>query len=335
MEKKQSDNILSLHGDEKKKKVFRSIIKELFPVELLIKIDEISRQHDIDNNSKTPEIIELLHQYNVPFEPLGNGTNRYGILVNGYVVKIALDRMGKIDNQREFKYSKMLYPSVVKVYECATTGLVATFEYVTIFTLDDFYSYQEEMRPILREISENFLVGDIGISTDNYVNWGIRNDESICILDFAYIYSLSYKGFKCTCEDEGTLQFDNDFVFLKCPMCGKKWSFSDIRKRISKADEINEIGDISKIGYILHKSEEILVENPEFSPHDFKKPKKNRKDKHNNHKGHTVTYDTSEEGQKNALEKLNNIMEEYKNEQEKKTHGKQNCKSRRSFGGIK
>lgn len=321
MEKKQSDNI-TLHTYEKKKKVFRSIIKELFPVELLIKIDEISRQHDIDNNSKTPEIIELLREYNVPFEPLGNGTNRYGILVNGYVVKIALDRMGKIDNKREIKYSKMLYPSVVKVYECVTTGLVAVFEYVTIFTLDDFYAHQEDMREILSEISQNFLVGDIGVSTDNYVNWGIRSDGSICILDFAYIYSLSYKGFKCTCEDEGTLQFDNDYVYLKCPMCGKKWSFSDIRKRISKADEINEIGDITKIGYILHSGEEKLEEIPEFSPHDFENHKKKKKSDVHKPQSMSDIYDTSAEAQKRALEKLNKMMEEYENEQEKKTHRK-------------
>ena len=230
--------------------------------------------------------------------------------------------MGKIDNKREIKYSKRLYPSVVKVYECATTGLVAAFEYVTIFTLDDFYSYQEDMRPILREISENFLVGDIGISTDNYVNWGIRSDGTICILDFAYIYSLSYKGFKCTCEDEGTLQFDNDFVFLKCPMCGKKWSFSDIRKRISKADEINEIGDITKIGYVLHKAEEKLEEIPEFSPHDFKKPKKKKSKHEHNRQVEHVDYDTSEEAQKRALEKLNKMMEEFENEQKKKTRRK-------------
>lgn len=313
MEKKQSDKAF-LHDDEKKIKAFRSIIKELFPVELLIQMDEISRQHDIDNNSKTPEIINLLRQYNVPFEPLGNGTNRYGILVNGYVVKIALDRMGKIDNQREFKYSKRLYPSVVKVYECATTGLVAVFEYVTIFTLDDFYSYQEDMRTILKEISENFLVGDVGISTDNYVNWGTRGDGTICILDFAYIYSLSYKGFKCTCEDEGTLQFDNDVVYLKCPMCGKKWSFSDIRKRISKADEINEIGDITKIGYILHSAEEKLEENPEFSPQDFKKPKEKKpKHTHNNHNHHDG-YDVTRKEQEDALGYINKLMEEFKNE---------------------
>ena len=149
----------------------------------------IADSYDVDNNTKTADIIELLNKYNVPFSPLGNGTNRYGILIDGYAVKIALDRAGKTDNKREFKYVKKLYPYVVKVFECLETGLIAVTEYITIFSLDDFYDNQEEMRKILKDISSNFLVGDIGISTDNYVNWGIRSDGSIAILDFAYIYS--------------------------------------------------------------------------------------------------------------------------------------------------
>ena len=291
---------------ERKTKVFRSLIKKYFPVDLLIQLDEITRQYDIDNNSKTPEIIKLLNDYAVPFEPLGNGTNRYGILIDGYAFKIALDRAGKIDNQREFKYSKAMYPAAIKVNEVTTTGLLSGFEYVSIFTLDDFYRYQEQMRAILREISRNFLVGDIGISSNNYVNWGIRNDGSICILDFAYIYSLSYKGFKCTCDDEGILQFDNDFVYLKCPMCGKKFSFSDIRKRISRADEAAEIGDISELGYILHNAEEELEENPKFSPHDFPKKKKKLKNKRTHVKA--AEHDITEEEQSEALDRLNRSL---------------------------
>ena len=88
-----------------------------------------------------------------------------------------------------------------------------------------------------------------------------------------YIYSLSYKGFYCTCEDEGTLTFDRDFNFLVCPFCKKKWSFGDIRKRITKQDEIDEIGDIMKLGYVLGKEEEEHPIDPEKSPVKVKKKK--------------------------------------------------------------
>ena len=262
--------------EEQSKKTFRSLIKKYFPVELLIKIDILTETYDVDNNTKTKDIINLLNEYNVPFSPLGNGTNRYGILIDGYAVKIALDRMGKIDNKREFKYTKKLYPSVVKVYECLETGLIAVTEYITIFSLDDFYDRQSEMRDILEEISRSYLIGDIGISTNNYVNWGTRNDGSIAILVFAYIYALSYKGFQCTCEDEGMLEFDKDYVYLICPFCKKKWEFKDIRRRITKQDEINEIGDIMELGYILKSEEEVHEVDPTKSPVKQKKKKKKK-----------------------------------------------------------
>ena len=258
-------------------KVFRSLIKKYFPNELLLELEEISLMHDIDNNGKTPFIIEALNKYNVPYTTLGNGTNRYGILVDGFAVKIALDKMGHTDNKREFKYSKRLYPLVVKVYECVPNGLVATFEYLSIFSIDDFIEKEEEMREILKIITDQFLVGDIGISNNNYINWGTRSNGEIAILDFAYIYSLSFQAFQCSCENEGTLQYDENFNYLICPFCHKKYQFKDIRKRISKQAEIDEIGDIRTLGYNLHKDEEVLKVDLEKSPYLKPKKKKTKK----------------------------------------------------------
>lgn len=303
--------------DNQDKKIFRSIIKKYFPIDLLIKLDQITTAHDIDNNSKTVDIIDLMNEYKVPFSPLGNGTNRYGILIDGYAIKIALDRMGKIDNKREFKYTKQLYPSVVKVYECLETGLIAVTEYVTIFNLDDFYDNQEKMRHILKEISDNFLIGDIGISSHNYVNWGTRADGSITILDFAYIYSLSYKGFKCTCEDEGILEFDNDYNYLICPYCKKKWDFGSIRKRITRQDELNEIGDIMKLGYVLHKDQETLVvdynKTPRPKTDEPKEKKEHFADKIKELQKSQHDYDLEDVDQLELLKKLNNQLYDKRN----------------------
>lgn len=227
-----------------KMRTFRSRILQYFPMELLVKLYLISINHDVNNNDKTPKIVELLKEFNVPFTPLGNGTNRYGILIDGYAFKIALDDAGRMDNRREFHYAEKLYPYVVKVYECMENGLLAVFEYVTIFSYDEYLAAQDDMREILSEISHRYLIGDIGVSQANYVNWGTRQNGDVCIMDFAYIYSLSYRGFQCTCEDQGTLEFDQDFNHLVCPFCHKKWEFSDIRRRISKADEEKEIGNI-------------------------------------------------------------------------------------------
>ena len=85
---------------EQQTKTFRSLIKKYFPVDLLIKIDILTETYDVDNNTKTKDVIDLLNEYNVPFTPLGNGTNRYGILIDGYAVKIALDKDGKANCYR-------------------------------------------------------------------------------------------------------------------------------------------------------------------------------------------------------------------------------------------
>ena len=285
------------------------MIKKYFPIELMIELDELSQQHDIDNNGKGKEICKLLKKYNIEFEPLGSGTNRYAVIIDGYAFKIALDKLGKTDNKRELKYGRLLYPYVIKVYECLPTGLIASFEYITLFSLQDFYDNQHKMREILKEISENFLIGDIGVTTENYANWGTRNDGSIAILDFAYIYSLSYQGFKCTCEDEPTLQFDNDFVYLICPICGKKFSFLDIRRRISQTDEINEIGDIRNDGYVLHSEEEEVEINEKFSPFEFiHEKKKKKKPKRKERPDKIKIYDTSKDNQKKMMEELDNLL---------------------------
>ena len=243
----------------------RSHIKQYFSVELLVELEKITYMNSVDNNSKVVFINQLLSQYNIPYSPLGPGTNRYTVMIEEYAVKIALDRDGKTDNKREFIYSKNLQPYVIKFYETTPNGLVGFCEYVQIFSLDDFYDNQDKMRKILEEISSEYLIGDIGISTKNYLNWGFRFDGSICILDFAYIYSLSFKTFVCTCPSAGILTYDHDYNLLKCSLCGKKHSFKDVRRRISRKQEEDEIGDIKEKGYVLHSVTEEVPLNPKFT----------------------------------------------------------------------
>ena len=69
----------------------RSIIKKYFPMELLIELYRITRLADFSNNEKGLMIKELLDEWKLPWESLGPGTNRMGIQIDGYAVKIALD----------------------------------------------------------------------------------------------------------------------------------------------------------------------------------------------------------------------------------------------------
>ena len=237
---------------------------------------KLTMMYDIDNNAKGFEIKRLLNEYGVPYTSLGSGTNRFGILIDGYAVKFALDEDGKTDNQREFLYSKRLYPYVVKCYEAFPNGLCAVTEYVEIFNLDSFYRYQDKMREILTDISKSFLIGDVGITAKNYINWGIRHNgkDEICIMDFAYIYAVKYGIFKCSCDNETLLQYDKDFVNFICPRCGRKYSFGEIRRKVTRKAQTEEIGDISEIGYNLHSATEELSIDSRFTIDDKKKKEK-------------------------------------------------------------
>ena len=243
----------------------RSLIKKYFSDDLYIELLKITMIADADNNDKGMLIKELLTKSNIPFTALGNGTNRMGLLIDGYAVKFALDSAGKIDNRREMKYTKALQPYVIKVYECTPDGLIAVSEFVEIFNIDDFHTRKNDMAEILSDISQNFLIGDAGITTKNYVNWGKRLDDSICILDFAYIYDVSYNTFKCN-EDESLLNYDDNYVKLICPTCGKTYEFMDIRRRITRKQQEEEIGDIRTLSYNIHASEEVVDMVKEFEP---------------------------------------------------------------------
>ena len=255
-----------------------SLIKKYFTPEIYRELYKITLMCNTSNNMRGDEIKNILTQYNIPFSPLGSGTNRIAVLIDGYAVKIALDKDGMIDNRREMLYSKALQPYVVKVYECTITGLIAVTEYITIFTIDDFRRRQDDIRSILKRIASEYFIGDVGVTSKNYVNWGTRNDGSICILDFAYIYSVKYNLFTCNCEQAPMIEYDENFVDLLCPACGKRYTFSSLRRKIGVKDQEKEIGDISRLGYNLRSAIETHNLNPEFTPikQNVKKEKKKK-----------------------------------------------------------
>lgn len=254
----------------------RSLILELFTPELCLEILKVTLIGNVNTNVRSVYIKELLKEYNIKFTSLGSGTNRMAVLIDGYAVKIALDSDGMIDNKREFLYTKQLQPYVVKVYECLPTGLISVTEYINVFTLQDYHENQDEMKDILKIISNQFLIGDVGVTTKNYTNWGTRSDGSLCILDFAYIYSVKFNIFSCTCDETSLLRYDDNFVNFICPSCGRKYTFGDIRRKISKKQQDKEIGDIKTTGYVLTKPVEEVEYKPEFEPVDLSKKKKNK-----------------------------------------------------------
>ena len=263
-------------------KVLRSLIHELFPLELRIEIDLLSRRRDIVNEEKQDEIFNLLRKYNIydDITKLGQGTNRYAFRIKGYVVKVATDADGKIDNLKEFKMAKRLFPHVARTYEVARNGTLLVAEYIQPFSSSsELMAHADQIREILGKFSSVYLIGDVGIDSKNYVNWGCRtgSDEPVC-LDFAYIYDVSSSYFICSrCKHNSMLVPNKDFTLLYCPSpdCGAKYTFEDIRMRIGSDPHRLEIGDLEEEGYLLTESNVNTELTPERSNYlEEKKPQK-------------------------------------------------------------
>lgn len=230
----------------------RSFIRKRISRELYRKLSHIPMMR-IDNNAKGYYLKKLLAEYKVPFTSLGSGTNRYGILIDGYAWKFALDDAGRIDNMREFKFGGKLYPDCIKAYEVDYYGLIEVTEYVEVMDINTFYEYKNEMREILERISSAFLIGDIGLIGKNHKNWGLRHTADgveVCMLDYAYIYDIKSSVFQCSCR-RGTIHYTEDFSSFMCPVCRRRFMFGEIHQKLTPDIQKREIGDLRELGYVL------------------------------------------------------------------------------------
>ena len=211
----------------------RSRIKENFTIDNLVEIDQIiSDTSIVDNNRKVDLILYLLRDKG--FLELGAGTNRVGLLKDGYVFKIALDRYGKIDNNQEFKMSKELQPYVTKSYE--NNGLVLVAEYANLISKEEFIMNKEVVRNILEQLSEDYIFADVGSVEKNFCNWAYNDSGKLVILDYGYFFPRDPLLMNCIdCMVE--LQFDDDYQHIKCPRCGRSFSAIELNNLQSLTDE--------------------------------------------------------------------------------------------------
>lgn len=264
-------------------KILRSLIHEKFPFELRVELELLSKRRDISNKGKQEELIKLLRKYNIDdIVPLGPGTNRYAFKLDGFVIKFATDNDGKIDNFKEFKMAKRLYPYVTKTFEVSENGTVLVAEYIQPFdSYVEMCSHAEKIREILNEMSSVYLIGDVGITDKNYSNWGLRigTKDPVC-LDFAYVYEVRSELFICQyCQTNSMLVPNRDFTELRCSntLCGKHYEFADIRRKIGNELHKHEIGDLSEEGYVMNESNVLTELTLNRSNYLAKNKKKERK----------------------------------------------------------
>lgn len=237
-------------------KKVRSRIHEFFSPSLLKDMYRICDNPIIsDNNEKVTAMIELMRSRGVDFVELGPGTNRLAILIDNYVFKIALDKWGLQDNLNEFTTSQELQPYVVKTYE--TNELLSVCEYVTVISKDEFNDNIEALRNILSILADGYLLGDVGTVPRNFANWGYRDNGDLVILDFAYIYRVDADQLVCS-DDQTPLEYDENYYNLRCPKCHRKYTFMDVRRRVTREQEKQENELAKQLAYKLSKKLEIV-----------------------------------------------------------------------------
>lgn len=260
-----------------KTKRLRSLLQEKLPFDLRVELELLSRRRDLTNPEKQDELIRLLRKFNIPnFVSLGPGTNRFAFKLDGFVIKVATDGEGKIDNQKEFKMSKILWPGTSMTYEVSKNGTLLVAEYCQPFSgFSDMQQHEPEIRAILEGFTKRgFLIGDIGITSKNYANWGmrIRTKKPVCI-DYAYVYDVNSNLLMCcNCEAGQILVPTENYVELICPACGQHTKFQELRRRISMADHLREIGDLTQNGYLLKSASEEVELDPMRSSYLRGKP---------------------------------------------------------------
>lgn len=214
----------------------------------------VSNMRETNLNKRAQQIKDLLGP---EFPELGTGTNRITFLKDGYAIKIALDKRGCIDNMSEYKRAPEAPEYLAKTYEVyvrpenkEVNGLILVAEYVTLFDQTEFENNKDALKTILDNLSQKYIMKDLGLTAKNYCNWGYRDNGTIVSLDYAYMYPIrgNENALRCNC---GSLIVPNKtFTGYECSnsKCGLKYSAMEITARIRTdlmAEEDREIIEIA------------------------------------------------------------------------------------------
>ena len=226
---------------------FRSRLAEL-PTEVREGLAEVSYQIGMTPSARRQRCIDVLNKYDVPFKDIGTGTNRFIIRHSGYAVKIALDREGVADNKQEWVMSPTLAPDAAPAHEITRGGHLLVASYAPAFTsYSEFIMYRTKIVKILERWGSRFLLGDVGITSINYANWGILHGEPVCI-DYAYVFPADMDVFTCVCGCKHMTFTDTTFTQYQCgnPKCKMKYTDRELRNRISQDERLKLFSNVSK-----------------------------------------------------------------------------------------
>jgi hypothetical protein len=251
-----------MEGLIRKPFMFRSRIHQL-PRDVRIAIAEVAYQKQMYADQRKQCIIERLIHHGIEWTELGTGTNRFIIKFDGFALKTALDREGIADNKQEWVIDPQLRPGDSEAHEISKGGHLLVASYVPAFTsFGEMREYENQIRKILKGWSTRFLLGDVGFTSINYANWGVKNRQPKCI-DYAYIFPANMDLFQCVCGNKHMVFTGNDYTTYKCTKCGTEYSDREIRSRISNEERLRLFSDSTSNSIIMKSpTEEHIVEVP-------------------------------------------------------------------------
>lgn len=206
----------------------------------------------MNNPTKKYDLVNKLFA-TIGLKPLASGTNRrtfYCTYDPTVVIKIASDRVGKMDNISEFTLQKLIKPFCTKSFDVTSDGVVALVERVETMKEKDFKQvYASDVFDFTFEIlRRGYVMEDIG--GNFYKNWGIRFGFGPVILDYPYVFELDWAKLRCSHRDihtgiycDGYLDYDYNkgMSEIICTKCGTRYTAKYLARRIDAKDVLERI----------------------------------------------------------------------------------------------
>jgi len=253
------------------------------PLKLLLSSTDIGDLHYIATSVKLSAKPEQKYKYideimkRRGFVKFGAGTNRtvYRFLEDqSFLAKIAYDSVGMGDNPAEFRNQQLLKPFVPKTFEIDPSGVIALAERVNpITSREEFYSVADDVFTLIDE----FLVGEYvlaDIGSNFFMNYGIRKNFGVVLLDYTYCYPLDGNKLYCNKPDptqpsgkcEGEIDYDAGFNHLYCKRCGAMYKAKELAAKVTKQEIVRKRqGDIKMKIRVKGGSKNLNMEKDTFT----------------------------------------------------------------------
>ena len=176
-----------------------------------------------------------------------SGTNRIVYSHNtddSFIIKVALDKIGVGDNNKEFYNQKVLQPFVPKIFDISDNEAVILMEKVKpILNKEEFSLYGNSIFDLITYlVGCGYIMEDIG--TDFFMNWGVRQGFGPVLLDYPYVYRVNKSRLNCIQRNidgsqcKGKIIYDDGYNYLICDTCGKRYAAKDIGSNFKYLNEI-------------------------------------------------------------------------------------------------